>query len=249
MTWSRRKPAEPEMITHDGRTLTLRDWSRVRAVFKLGIGVGTLRQRLAEGWSPERALTTPEAERITRGRCSLCLKETERAGSHALSRLRCPDCVYVHAHETRYCDDIEAQRFVAEHDEGATLDEIGAFLGISRERARQIEEVARKRLVARLAVAGVAREDLALFVSQRSNIEGPKPQRRSTMADEAWSKKRREERAERERPDYRGGNIAQAFDREGPSETTKRITAMLDELCPQAERLAAITKRAAEIEP
>ena len=40
---------------------------------------------------------------------------------------------------TRYADDPAAQRFVADHPDGATLDEIGASFGTSREAVRQIE--------------------------------------------------------------------------------------------------------------
>lgn len=45
-------------IEHDGHRKTLDDWARA-----LGIRYGTLYQRLAKGWSTERALTTPTRTR------------------------------------------------------------------------------------------------------------------------------------------------------------------------------------------
>lgn len=45
-----------------------------------------------------------------------------------------------------WTDDPWAQRFVEEHPGGATLSEVGGALGITRERVRQIEEVAMRKL-------------------------------------------------------------------------------------------------------
>lgn len=52
-------------------------------------------------------------------------------------------------------DDEETRRFVAEHPDGAGLEEIGAWLGLSRERIRQMEAAALEKLGAALHRAGV----------------------------------------------------------------------------------------------
>lgn len=65
-------------------------------------------------------------------------------------RARCTACrrVRVRAFDARVHPtlpfelDVAAQRFVEDHPNGATLEEIGAALGLTRERVRQIEEIA-----------------------------------------------------------------------------------------------------------
>lgn len=52
--------------------------------------------------------------------------------------------------------DRDCQRFIAEHQGGATLDEVGQFFGVSRERVRQIEAQA-------LAKLAEIRGELAAF--------------------------------------------------------------------------------------
>lgn len=54
-----------------------------------------------------------------------------------------------------YEEDDLTQLFVAEHPGGATLDEIGDLLGVSRERVRQIVEAALGRLARRGYLAGL----------------------------------------------------------------------------------------------
>lgn len=51
-----------KLLTLHGKTQTRAQWSR-----KLGIAAGTIGQRLASGWSVERALTTPVARSGTAG--------------------------------------------------------------------------------------------------------------------------------------------------------------------------------------
>lgn len=45
------------LITFRGETLTETEWRK-----RLGFGVGLIRQRLAKGWTVEKALTTPSAQ-------------------------------------------------------------------------------------------------------------------------------------------------------------------------------------------
>lgn len=47
----------------------------------------------------------------------------------------------------RYADDLDAQRFVASHPDGATRDEVGVALGLTREGVREIEKRAAQKLV------------------------------------------------------------------------------------------------------
>lgn len=52
-------------------------------------------------------------------------------------------------------DDIWARRFVAEHAGGASLDEVAAAIGIVRERVRQVEEAALRKVRARAEAMGL----------------------------------------------------------------------------------------------
>lgn len=60
---------------------------------------------------------------------------------------------YPVSRESRFRDDPAAQRFVADHPDGATLDEIGATFGTSREAVRQIEARALANFVRRFRFA------------------------------------------------------------------------------------------------
>lgn len=57
--------------------------------------------------------------------------------------------------DTPYKDDVACQLFVAFFPEGATLDMVGAAIGVTRERARQIEDRALKKLFARAEEYGL----------------------------------------------------------------------------------------------
>lgn len=52
---------------------------------------------------------------------------------------------------TRYEDDVDAQEFVSRHPDGATLDQVAEAFGVTRERARQIEEGALHKIFRRRA--------------------------------------------------------------------------------------------------
>jgi hypothetical protein len=68
--------------------------------------------------------------------------------------------IYVQRAELPYAADLDCQRFVEEHPDGATLEEVGAFFGVTRERARQLEFRALHRLRLACAVEGVTVEDV-----------------------------------------------------------------------------------------
>lgn len=99
--------------------------------------------------------------------CGFCDRDVR-----ALNRARrCNDCASVHnkseaqrgalvSHYLRYEDDVAAQLVVAAWPDGATLEVIADAMGVTRERVRQIEERALRRLYLRMRVAGVELEDL-----------------------------------------------------------------------------------------
>lgn len=83
-----------------------------------------------------------------------------------VGQARCRDCRGLHitdgrvnAHET-FGQDEQARSFVEENVGGATLHEVGLALGVTRERVRQIEEVALRKLRAALRLQGVTLEDV-----------------------------------------------------------------------------------------
>lgn len=95
-----------------------------------------------------------------------------------VTRLRCDVCIGVHVNGTRgpalvhptmpYELDEAAQRFVDEHPDGGSLDEIGEAMGLTRERIRQIESIALRRLSIRLPLAGIDPEDAAEYFQSKA---------------------------------------------------------------------------------
>lgn len=90
---------------------------------------------------------------------------------------RCLGCRGLHvvpqgslvSHTTRFADDLAARMIAARG--GATLELCGAALGLTRERVRQIEEAARRKLEPRLRLAGVGAEDVARILATRPGVE------------------------------------------------------------------------------
>lgn len=68
---------------------------------------------------------------------------------------------------TSYADDERCRALIESHPDGMTLHEVGMAFGVSRERIRQIEEIALKRLLARCKLAGISREDVASMLSTK----------------------------------------------------------------------------------
>lgn len=62
--------------------------------------------------------------------------------------------------DTRYSDDPAAQAFVAEHPDGATLQQVADAMGLCRARLVMVEWRALRRLRERLALRGVGPEDV-----------------------------------------------------------------------------------------
>lgn len=189
------------------------------------------------------------------GTCRQCRRRTQVVKS------LCEGCS-----EPRYVDDPAAQAFVAKHDQGAKLEEIGEHLGITRERVRQIEVVALKRFLARLALAGIERADLALFISQRSHGHMLEYSRRPKSPTDAERDAIRHQQrkvcacgaAKKMRATacstclgvppvkYRGtdaANLSRAIDALPPSDTSVRIGLMAQGVGYQAEAIAVKVER------
>jgi transcriptional regulator with XRE-family HTH domain len=61
---------------------------------------------------------------------------------------------------TRYVDDPAARLFVAHFGDAASYEDVGEALGVSRERVRQIEEVALRKLRLGMRAAGITAADV-----------------------------------------------------------------------------------------
>jgi Fe2+ transport system protein FeoA len=133
----------------NGKRLTLREWALEPECLAKGLTYGVLRNRRCAGW--------PMPELLTLQRGAHYKAVHGRAYGVSIS------------HALAYEDDVEAQRFVDEHPNGATLDEVGVALGLSRERVRQIEADAVANLVRRLRLVGITRDELLeLFASREA---------------------------------------------------------------------------------
>lgn len=109
----------------------------------------TVRRWIALGKDLEAAARSVPRLYHVRGR-KLPLREAAAVigvdTSTLLARHRRGDPLEGNREDTPWECDAAAQRFVAEHPGGATLDEVGEFFGISRERVRQIEVQALRKL-------------------------------------------------------------------------------------------------------
>lgn len=159
-----RLPNGRRMLTHRGITDTVTGWAR-----RLGMRRDSLSKRLHKGWTVEEALETPCTGRGDRD-ARLALARAERNAAWA------PADDYVQRRRTgvRYEDCAASQMFVNAHPHGATLDEIGAFFGVSRERIRQVEQQAMAKLAA-------ARPELADLLSNDDS-----PRLAGQVSGEIW---------------------------------------------------------------
>lgn len=125
-----------------GRALTLAEWA-----VEVGIEAGTIRHRLASGWSADEALTAP----------------IERTNRPADLRYQVPDgdpgswTWYGEVprddgrgvEELRYMDDVWSQDFVRKHPDGAEIEEICAATGIEASQCRALLKSAFTKVLAK----------------------------------------------------------------------------------------------------
>lgn len=116
------------------RVMSVSEWARQPEIKALGLGYASIRYRHEQGWSDYDALTLPMGARL----------------DHGAIDPRVP-----------WLEDYTARAFVVHHPEGATLEEVGQMLGVTRERVRQIEVAAFKRLRRACEREGIDAEDLA----------------------------------------------------------------------------------------
>jgi DNA-directed RNA polymerase sigma subunit (sigma70/sigma32) len=69
-----------------------------------------------------------------------------------------------------YEDDLVARVFVAMHPNGATLEEVGAMFDVTRERIRQIEAKAIRKLQAACAAEGLELEDFLVQWAEEGQV-------------------------------------------------------------------------------
>lgn len=108
----------------------------------------------------DKARRAPSAAWLAAERASLARRRASAERRLGLPRSR--SVVPVDASPRRvafetlpFAEDAETVAFVEAHPDGATLDEIGEWLGVTRERVRQMEADALRSLALRLRLAGV----------------------------------------------------------------------------------------------
>lgn len=106
-----------------GEALTVSEWSK-----RSGLSRSLIRARKRNGWTDEEAVTVPDNTR------------------HAGLRLPAGHPESVSWTRDAWEDDDHAWYVVAHHPEGLTLEQIGAVMGLSDERVRQIVEEALEKL-------------------------------------------------------------------------------------------------------
>ena len=95
------------------------------------------------------------------------------------------------AYTSRYADDVGAQRLVELHPDGVPLEVIGAHLGMSRERVRQIQDTALARIESALTRDGLDASDFAAWLASRPESESDRstpsaPERHERMGLPDW---------------------------------------------------------------
>lgn len=177
--------------------------------------------------------------KATPAACALCKHVTRTNDEDGFCK-RCQ--------EPRYEDDFGARFFVATFSDGAALEWIAEYLGVTRERVRQIEEVALKKFLAKSVAEGLSREDLAAFISQR--VERPRhplaSPRYTAYRDHAAENRKRTDAVIKARasgapaPDLRNpGNATQAINRLPPSDTSVQMGAIAERIKGEGDRIAA----------
>ena len=147
---------ERTLITHRGETRAVRAWAAIACLHP-----AELVRRLREGQTLAEACEPPPPPEpralVPRGRpASGSLKDQRRA--HAHFELWAPDDIDERTRiveELPLAEDELTQYFLATHPGGATLEEVADFLGITRERVRQLEHAAVLAAKRRAPLAGL----------------------------------------------------------------------------------------------
>ena len=136
---------------------------------------------------------------------------------------------------TRYADDPDAQAIVAAHSDGMPLELVGAYLGVTRERARALEAQALKKIAALLALDGVRERDVVAWLSRGRPGDGagdPEPPHLRQGVD----------------GDERQARIARRVDAQEPSEATLAAENAIAGLEATVSRLSAAIERCGVID-
>lgn len=152
--------------SHETQPRTLREVIESGDAHERSRAMSTLYSRVRSGWDRDRALNTPAGTRP--GPQPGYRSPAKAARSEAVAGVSL-------SHSTRFCDDDDAQRLVAEHPDGMTLEQVAALFGVTVARVQQIESAAIKRLRLRCAVAGIEPEDVAQMLGRapERGLSGP----------------------------------------------------------------------------
>jgi hypothetical protein len=123
-------PAEGK-VSAFGKTLTLVEWAR-----EIEIEVGTIRHRLASGWSVEKALSEPVADTNRPADLRYQVPDGEPGSWTWYGSVPRDDGKG--EEEFRYEHDIWAQDFVKKHPDGAEIEEICEATGIEASQCRAL---------------------------------------------------------------------------------------------------------------
>lgn len=144
-----------------------------------------------------------------------------RCRSHQ-SWLPTPEAALVDHWETRFDDDPWAMEIARRG--GATLSIVADALAITRERVRQIEAAALRKLIPRLALVGIGRDDIARVLAERPGVPYADAPSMPRDAD-ARERQRAQKRAAmaRVRAQERGGEVLERLPEGAWSEHGQRV--------------------------
>ena len=120
-----------DTITAHGETLYISEWAK-----RLDMSEDTLRKRLAANWDPVEAVTAPK--QVTNRPRSL--RDAVPAGAPGSRSW----------YDLPFEDDTWAQAFVKAHPDGASMEQVGAAMGVEVSWVCEIEQGAIKKLIEKL---------------------------------------------------------------------------------------------------
>lgn len=149
--------------------------AEARHVIDVAVGSSDHAAKLAAPFVAQvRSEHATKLSALPRGRhCTRCGEPCEKKPSY---HGRCDACASVHEDLsdspaidalTRWEEDEIAQAVVALNPDGATLEQVGELIGVTRERVRQIEDKALAKLRARAASFGLTASDLAAVLAAK----------------------------------------------------------------------------------